>query len=502
MDIRDVSPDGHIRSTPLADTSVDQEFPPSALGWRALLAGANGIRSLALAGGVALHAINVYLATTILPSVIEDIGGLDYYAWNTTIFVVASIVGSALSARLLQTAGPRGAYAIAAFIFGLGTVVCALAPSMPVMLIGRLVQGFGGGFLFALSYAMTRLVFAEALWPRAMALISGMWGVATLVGPAVGGVFAELGQWRAAFWTTVPIVALFAILAFGVLPKRSREQDVRSPVPVAQIILLTLAVLAVSIGSIRPDVIWNVLGITAALTLLALLIAVERRAAQRLLPRGSFSLTATLGLTFVTMALFTITVTASEIFVPLFLQVLHQQQPLMAGYLAAAMAAGWTIGSIGSSGAQGRRVGYAVMIAPGVALAGMIVLAILVPSPSDGTWTDLLPICIALLVVGIGVGIGWPHLLTRVLQVAPKDEQDLASASITTVQLFATALGAALAGMVANMAGLIDPGGVAGTSSAAVWVFCVCATAPALAVLSASQIRRSMVVAFPERGQH
>ncbi len=168
-------------------------------GWATLLSGSNGLRSLALAGGVILHAVNVYIATTILPSVVEDIGGIDYYAWNTTLFVAASILGSALSARLLISAGPRGAYIIAALVFAIGTLICAFAPSMPVMLTGRVVQGLGGGFLFALSYAMIRLVFSEALWPRAMALVSGMWGVATLTGPAVGGIFAELGVWRAAF---------------------------------------------------------------------------------------------------------------------------------------------------------------------------------------------------------------------------------------------------------------------------------------------------------------
>ena len=69
-------------------------------GWAALLHGRNAIRSLTLAGGVALHALNVFIATTILPSVVKDIGGLAYYAWNTTAFVVLSILGSALSPRL------------------------------------------------------------------------------------------------------------------------------------------------------------------------------------------------------------------------------------------------------------------------------------------------------------------------------------------------------------------------------------------------------------------
>jgi predicted MFS family arabinose efflux permease len=92
--------------------------------------------------------------------------------------------------------------------------------------------------------------------------------------------------------------------------------------------------------------------------------------------------------------------------------------------------------------------------------------------------------------VGLGVGIGWPHLLTRVLQVAPANEQELASAAITVVQLFATALGAAVAGMVTNLAGLSEPGGVAGTSHAAFWLFTVFAAAPAIGLVTAARCTR------------
>ena len=104
--------------------------------WAALLSGANGVRSLALAGGVVLHAINVYIATTILPSVVQDIGGIDYYAWNTTLFVAASILGSSLSARLLGRLGPRGAYLVASLVFAIGALACAFAPSMAAVMAG------------------------------------------------------------------------------------------------------------------------------------------------------------------------------------------------------------------------------------------------------------------------------------------------------------------------------------------------------------------------------
>lgn len=464
--------------------------PPAKIGWAALLSGMNGVRSLALAGGVVLHAINVYIATTILPSVVKDIGGIDYYAWNTTLFVAASILGSALSARLLIGMGPRGAYIFAALVFAGGTLICAISPSMPVMLIGRLIQGLGGGFLFALSYAMIRLVFDEALWPRAMALVSGMWGVATLIGPAIGGIFAELGVWRVAFWSLIPVAALFALLAVAVLPKHSTSGSERARLPLAQLALLTAAVLAVSAGSVSPALAWNIVGLAAATILTALLIGVESRARHRLLPTGAFRITTALGAIYATMSLLAVAVTSGEIFVPLFLQVLHHQSPLAAGYIAALMAAGWTLGSIASAGASGKGIDRAIVAGPILGLSGMAALTVLMPTESDGGWLALAPICLALVAIGLGVGLAWPHLLTRVFQVAPDGEQDLASASITTVQLFATALGAALAGMVASVAGLTDPGGIAGTASAALWLFGIFAFPPILGVLTALRVVR------------
>src|SRR5690606_3876980 len=121
----------------------------------------------------------------------------------------------------------------------------------------------------------------------------------------------------------------------------------------------------------------------------------------------------------------------------------------------------------------------------------MVTLAALVPAGSDGHWASLLPICLALGVIGFGVGMTWPHLLTRIFKRAEADDQNLASASITTVHLFTTAPGASLAGMIANMAGLSNPGGFAGTSHAALWLFAGFAVLSTLAFLSALALVRS-----------
>lgn len=485
------APAGEVSAAPGQLAANGSQGASSQSAWGDLLSGANAMRALVLAGGVVLHAVNVYIATTILPTVVQDIGGLDLYAWNTTLFVVASILGSALSPKLLAMTGPKGSYGLAAVIFAVGAVICAAAPSMSILLFGRFVQGIGGGFLFALAYAMIRVVFAEQLWPRAMALVSGMWGVATLAGPAIGGVFAEWGMWRAAFGAVALIAVLFAVVASGVLPKREPQSGtgVKASIPLIQLILLTLAVLAISAGSTSAELAHNILGLALAFVLGAALIAVEKRSPSSLLPSGTFRLRSEIAGLYALMSLLVLTVTSGEVFAPLFLQVLHQQSPLVAGYLAALMGAGWTVGAVISSGLSGRAIERAILTGPLCGLLGMVGLAFLVPETSAGLFLDLVPICLALALIGLGVGLAWPHLLIRVLKAASAQEQELAGASITTIQLFATASGAALAGMVANAGGLIDPGGVEGTRQAAYYLFSVFAVAPLFGIVVAGNCR-------------
>ncbi len=464
--------------------------------WRDLFSGKNAAFAIALSGGVVLHAINIYIATTILPSVVLDIGGLNLYAWNTTLFVTASILGSALSARLLSGYGPRSAYLVASLAFMLGSALCALAPNMPLMLVGRTVQGLGGGFLFALSYAMINLVFPQSLWPRAMALISGMWGVATLIGPAIGGIFAELDAWRFAFWTLLPITLIYAIFTWRILPAGRASTAATATLPVTQLVLLTAIVLTISASSIANSGLTNIAGMVVAALLLLLLLRIESRATSRLLPRDALRLNSPLAALYITISLLVIGMT-SEIFVPYFLQTLHGQSPLISGYIAAAMAAGWTISEVMSAGWKKAGIRWAIISGPIIVLVGLVVLSMLMPAGSVGGWAHMAPIAIALTLVGFGIGFGWPHLLTRILQVAAEEDKDIAGASITTVQMFATAVGAALAGMVANLSGLNDPGGVIGAENTAHWLFTLYAIAPALAIITAlrcAAIRSESVV--------
>ncbi|OKJ29806.1 MFS transporter [Streptomyces sp. CB01580] len=447
-------------------------------GWLDLLGRRHGAVAAALAGGVALHAVNVYLATTVLPSVIEDIGGARLYAWATTVFVVASVLGSVLAAAVLARTGPRAAYRWSAAALLVGTVVCALAPNMVVLLVGRAVQGLGGGLLFALCYSVVRIVFEEALWPRAMALVSAMWGVATLVGPALGGAWAQAHVWRGAFWTLVPLLALCAGLGARRLPGRSGEPgSVR--LPWGAVGLLSAAVLVVSAASVAESLSVNAVGVLVAVVLLCVWARHERGAAVRVLPRAAFGPDRRLRLTYVTMAGLVVA-SCVEVFVPFFGQRLQGLGPLGAGYLGAAMAAGWTLGSVVLSGATARRA-LVVATAPVFSLVGLVVLVAVAPVRSSGV-AAVSSVAAGLVLFGWGVGAAWPHLLTDVLRLSGDGDQDVAGASTTTVQLTATSFGSAVAGMVANASGFADP---ATTADAARHLYAVFLVPAAVALIGA-----------------
>ncbi|MBB1598526.1 MFS transporter [Variovorax sp. UMC13] len=476
------------------DAAPSSSAPDITAGWSELFTGRNGWRALALTGGVALHAVNVHIVTTVLPSVVREIGGLDWYAWSTTLFVVGSIVGAALSVRLLAALGPRGACLAALAVFAAGSAGCAMAMSMPWLLAGRTVQGLGGGILAALSYALIGRVFEPRLWPRAVALVSGMWGVATLCGPAVGGLFAQAGHWRWAFWALLPLAVLQGLLVSWQLSPRAGVQHQRPAtmprVPAPQIALLALSVLAIAAGGLLDSLAAQAVAVTVGLALGWLASRWDRRATVRLLPTGAYALGRPLGAIYAAIALLLVG-TTTEIFVPYFLQLLQGHSPLAAGYLTAAMAAGWSVGSLGSSGRQGAAADRLLRLGPVLSALGLGVLAWAVPtSGALAAGPTLALMALALSAVGLGVGIGWPHLLTRVMALAPQGEEGIASASITTVQLYGMAVGAAVAGLVANAAGLSAPGGVAGAQSAALWLFASFALAPLAAALLARRATR------------
>jgi MFS family permease len=451
--------------------------------WRELLGPKNLGASTVLAGGVALYATNEFLTISLMPSAVADIGGHRYYAWVTTVYLVASVVAATTVHALLLRLGPRLAYLLGLSVFGAGSLACAAAPTMEILLAGRAVQGAAGGLLAGLGYAVINTALPSSLWTKASALVSAMWGVGTLVGPAAGGLFAQFSSWRWAFGVLVILTAAMAALVPIALPARGEAevQASRIPIPVWSLVLLGAAALSVSVAGIPRDGRATAVLLALGAVLVVVFLYVDRRLPAAVLPPSAFG-PGPLKWIYLTLGLL-MAATMADMYVPLFGQRLAHLTPVAAGFLGAGLAIGWTFGEISSASLRRERViRWTVAVAPLVMATGLALAA--VTQYEQASFGLVAAWAVALLITGVGVGIAWPHLSAWAMsRVDDPAEGPAAAAAINTVQLICGAFGAGLAGVVVNLT-------EAGDATPARWLFSAFAVLAALGVLASTSSAR------------
>ena len=458
--------------------------------WRTLLGAKYLGTSVVLAGGVALYAINEFLTGSLLPNTVAEIGGGRLYAWVTTLYLVGAVVAATLVSPMLVRVGARASYLTGLAVFGAASLLCGMAPNMGVLIAGRALQGVAGGLLAGLGYAVINAALPRALWTRAAALVSAMWGVATVVGPATGGLFAQLGLWRWAFVAMAILTALVATLVPIALPAGRLDSVGAAPkIPVWSLLLLGAAALAVSVAQLPRNSAAMIGLLAATAALIGLFLVVDWRMRATVLPPSVFG-PGPLKWLYLTMAVMMVGAMVTT-YVPLFGQRLAHLTPLTAGFLGAALAFGWTVSEIVSASLDNpRTVGRAIAVAPVIMAAGLTLGAI---SQRDNAPTTTVALwALALLVAGVGIGMAWPHLSVLAMD-AVDDPADptaggVAAAAINTVQVISGALGAGVAGVVVNSAGATD-------AVAARWLYTV------FTVLAVLGVFASYRASLPARGE-
>ncbi|EID15218.1 drug efflux membrane protein [Mycobacterium xenopi RIVM700367] len=456
-------------------------------GWRALLGRRYlGISTL-LAGGVALYAINEFLTISLLPSTVADIGGERLYAWVTTLYLVGSVVSATTVNAVLLRVGARWAYLAGVTMFGLGSLVCAAAPSMEVLLAGRTLQGAAGGLLAGLGYAVINSALPQALWTRASALVSVTWGIATVVGPAMGGLFAQFGLWRWAFGAVAMLTAAIAVAVPAVLAAGRLDRGaVRATrIPVWALLLLGTAALAVSVAELPHNLSATAALLAGGTLLVVVFVAVDRRLSAAALPPSAFG-PGPLKWIYLTQALLLATAMV-DTYVPLFGQRLAHLSPVVAGFLGAALAIGWTVSELLSASLSNPRlIARVATAAPAVMAVGLALGAL---TQSDDAPVGMVAVWAAgLLVAGTGIGVAWPHLSAWAMGcVDDPAESGAAAAGINIVQLISAAVGAGLAGVLVN-----DAHG--GAVMSARWLFTVFTALAAVGVVASYRATRGQLL--------
>ncbi len=197
-------------------TAAPTDLP--AAGWRDVIAGERLPRFALICTGVWLNAAETMMTATIMPSVAADIRGYAWFGWVVAIYLIGSILAGASSGRLAQRFGLKRSLALGGITYAVGCAAGAIAPTIGFFIAGRLLQGIGGGWVVGLCFVAVTRLFPQSLWSRVLSALAGVWGVASLISPLVGGLFAQVGFWRGAFWLFAAQGVLFVAAAAILVP--------------------------------------------------------------------------------------------------------------------------------------------------------------------------------------------------------------------------------------------------------------------------------------------
>lgn len=423
-----------MTSTALPLPSADALFAPG--------------RSTAVAGAVLLVSLLAFEAIAVaaaMPAIAGALDGIGLYALAFGGTLATSVLGMVLAGRSCDRHGAWRATTIGLAVFSAGLLVAGLAPTMPWVVAGRIVQGLGGGMLGVALYVGMGQAVPPALHPRLFALFAGAWVVPALVGPAVAALLVGLWGWRAVFLAVaalVPLTALALLPAFARLRARSSAEAGSAAQPIAWAMLAALGALLLH-GASQSDSAGPLLAWLGAGALLAW------AAARRLLPRGSLSAQPGLPAVIALRGLVAAAFATGEVFIPLYLT-REQGWSLAAAAMALSAAAlTWSAGSAWQArlreAAQRRRGlrGGFVLLAAGIALVALQVLGAAPAWLVVAGWT----------VAGLGIGLAFPMLSVLVLQLSAPSEQGRNASALQLADALCSSAALALAGALFSLGG-------------------------------------------------
>ena len=439
--------------------------------WRALWASGDLARFCFISLGILLHATNETMIATVMPAMVGDIAGVQFVGWSLAVYELGAIVAGAAAGRLVSYVALRTNMMAAALLYAAGALVCATAPSMPVFLAGRLIEGLGGGALVSLAFVSVERLFPRNIWPQLFGIMSAIWGVAAFSGPMLGAIMVDFLSWRWAFGVFTLGGAVMALASLAVLstPQAKQPQAGAGTAPSFPFVALgCLAVSVVLIAAAGVDIalLRSSLLIVLGLAGLALFFRIDAlKPRSRLFPSQLFSWRSPLGSGMTMVAAFSVATCTFAIYGPLLLTTLHGIPILTTGYIIAAESIAWSILSIVVANAPLERERAIIVVGALMIAAGLAGFAYTIPTGS----IPLILFCA--LLQGGGFGVSWPFLTRVIVASARDDEQTIASAAVPTMQRIGYAVGAALAGIIANACGFSEGLNREAAANVAGWLF-------------------------------
>ncbi|MDT0301216.1 MDR family MFS transporter [Streptomonospora wellingtoniae] len=395
-----------------------------------------------------LGALDQTIVSTALPTIVGELNGLEHLSWVVTAYMLAATVGMPIYGKAGDLFGRKVVFQFAIIVFLAGSVLCGIAQDMNQLILFRALQGIGGGGLMISAQAIIADIVSARDRGRYMGLIGGVFGLASVAGPLLGGVFTDHLSWRWIFYINLPLGAA-ALLVTSIVLKLPRPSGPRPRLDYAGTLLLAAAsvclVLVSSWGGTEYD--WSspvIIGLGAgAAVAAALFVLAERHANEPIIPLRLFAdrefvLTSLVGIT-VGIAMF-----STVSYLPTFLQMVNGASATESGLRMIPMVAGMLTATITTGQIISRTGRYKVWPIAGTAviMAGLLLL-----SRMDAD-TSYLYNASAMLVLGLGVGMVMQNLVLIVQNSAPQRYLGTATSATNYFRQIGASLGIAVFGSI------------------------------------------------------
>ena len=412
----------------------------------------------AIIGGVLLSMLLAALDQTIvapaLPTIARALGHAEYLPWIVTGYLLTATAMAPLYGKISDVYGRRPVIYAAILLFLLGSLVSALAPNMLVLVIGRAIQGAGGGGLFALAQTVIGDLVPPRERARYAAWISGTWAVASVAGPLLGGLFAEHLHWSLIFWINLPIGFLaMAIInnPLRKLPIAAKNHRIDGLGAVLLVIATSLLLLALNWGgSAYPWFSREILGLVACSAVFWAFFALRLlRASEPLISLEVLSNPIVLAGT-ISMFMLQAANIGASVYLPVYLQSVVGLSVSESGTAMLGLLLGTVAGAAFSGRMIPRFVHYKRIAMIGVSLA-IVCIGVL---SAIAEHASLLEVEILTILIGLGSGTTFPVATVSVQNAVDRAHLGVATGVLTFLRTLGGALGVAMLGAVALGYGL------------------------------------------------
>jgi EmrB/QacA subfamily drug resistance transporter len=395
-----------------------------------------------------LGAVEGTVVTTAIPTIVKELQGFEIISSVFSVYLLTSAITTPIYGKLSDLYGRKNILSIGIIIFLIGSFLCGLSQTMYMLIGARAIQGIGAGAIFTVTYTIIGDVFTVEERPKLQGIISSVWGIASLVGPFLGGILIDMLSWHWIFFINLP----FGILSVVLIQRNLKEnfEKKKHNIDFAGIITLSLAMVIflnifLSSESIRFD--HNIfVTISMALTIL-LLIAfciIERKAKEPIIPFDIFTKTSTI-VNLISLLASAILI-GSNVYLPIYIQNVLGFDAKVSGLSLAPMSFAWLISSVILGKCIVKYGGKAVIVVSNIIL---LVSAALLPTLNVNS--SLLVVFIYVSIMGFGFGGAFTTLTIAIQESVEYNKRGAATAANSLIRTIGQTIGVSVFGGVFNL---------------------------------------------------